>query len=515
MSNILDEYLIRLGATVDTAGLRRFQNALHGASDLVDTTFGGMVKTVLKAQTEIVGGFLAIGGAALTMVDKVAMADQEYRLFSMHMLMSLRQGRELKMITEELGVDMGDIMWDPELRERANRMTAVMHNMESGLGDFEEQAKKVRDIRAEFHNLNIELKFLGMYLLRDFMKALGVGPDDVLKRLRDGIDWISKHMPEISSAITSNFMPVWREMLQLFSATGDAVMQFGVLFTNVVGLLTGDTAIVGTKFKLENLAKAFADGVGVMAGFAEMIARIESGLAHLMVALTMLAKGDFSAAGAAAKAGFDVMHTRDIMTMAGGAIGAFGGPLGVIAGAGAGNMFGGALEGAGRSGSLDAIVKAIIAQESGGNPLAFNPMSGAMGLMQLMPGTARQLGVADPFNADQNRAGGTRYIQQLMEKYGNLPTALAAYNWGPGHVDSLLAGKATKLPAETSDYVSSIMSRLGQTSDVHIGSVTIHIKDTNASTQQIQHAVAAGMSDAVQSKTQRNLAEFNALGYSY
>jgi soluble lytic murein transglycosylase len=85
------------------------------------------------------------------------------------------------------------------------------------------------------------------------------------------------------------------------------------------------------------------------------------------------------------------------------------------------------------SGVPPALVKAVIHAESAFDPRAVSH-KGAMGLMQLMPATARHLGVAEPFAADQNVAGGTRYLRTLRERFGNWTMALAAYNAGPDAV---------------------------------------------------------------------------------
>jgi len=77
-----------------------------------------------------------------------------------------------------------------------------------------------------------------------------------------------------------------------------------------------------------------------------------------------------------------------------------------------------------------ALVKAVIHAESAFNPRAVSH-KGAMGLMQLMPSTARSLGVSEPFAADQNVVGGTRYLRELRERFGSWTIALAAYNAGP------------------------------------------------------------------------------------
>jgi len=84
-----------------------------------------------------------------------------------------------------------------------------------------------------------------------------------------------------------------------------------------------------------------------------------------------------------------------------------------------------------RRGLSEALVKAVIHAESGGNPLA-KSRSGACGLMQLMPTTAAEMGIHNLFDPDQNIAGGTRYLAKMLELFdGNKELALAAYNAGP------------------------------------------------------------------------------------
>ncbi len=103
------------------------------------------------------------------------------------------------------------------------------------------------------------------------------------------------------------------------------------------------------------------------------------------------------------------------------------------------------------------LIRAVIDQESGARPCAISP-KGAQGLMQLMPDTAVQLGVHDPFDPKQNVDGGTRLLKQLLAKYGgDLKLTLAAYNAGSGRVDS--DGKVPNI-TETVNYVSDILSKL-------------------------------------------------------
>ena len=125
-------------------------------------------------------------------------------------------------------------------------------------------------------------------------------------------------------------------------------------------------------------------------------------------------------------------------------------------------------EKAGRLFSLpENLVRAMVTVESGGRVNAVSG-KGAVGLMQLMPGTAREMGVKDSRDAWDNLVGGAKYLARQLERFGRLDHALAAYNAGPGAVEK--HGGVPPFP-ETRDYVHRVLAvkaRLDRTHPVEI-----------------------------------------------
>lgn len=550
-SNYIEEYLLKLGATVDQSGMQKFFQALHGATTVSETSAKAIAGAFFKAQTEIVAGFAALGTATVGLIEKVAMADQQYRLFALHMYMSKDAARNLKVAMDALGEPLENLTWDRELRERTRQLIEDQRAMAPD-GDFDAQMKKVRDIRFEFTRMEVEGQYLAMHVVNDFMRALGFGPNELLNKLRQFNDWVTHNLPEISNKIVTLFLPVWKDMELVFSATGKALAATSVAFTNFIGLITGDHSIMGTKFDLEKLAGAVVHVANGFAIFASAIANVEELLAHLVSAIALVASGDFSGAGTELKAAFHsitagavggVMGGAAAGMLAGGAAGSIAGPVGTLVG-GAGGAVMGAFVGSNIGDKLvgggavygpstrsdnapiaelidrysrgfgisPALAHALAMTESGERQEATSK-TGARGVMQLTQGTARGLHV-NREDVVENISGGMALLSHLLNTYHDVPTAIAAYHEGEPKMDAILAGKAT-LSSEAYSEVAKVMQRLGTHGDVHIGSIVVHVDKTNATNEDVARVVVDRIRSTQTKTIQRNLSEFQDPAWSY
>ncbi|HWR21897.1 MAG TPA: lytic transglycosylase domain-containing protein [Feifaniaceae bacterium] len=128
------------------------------------------------------------------------------------------------------------------------------------------------------------------------------------------------------------------------------------------------------------------------------------------------------------------------------------------------SSYDGLIKSAAQENGLDeALIKAVIQAESGYRADAVSS-AGAQGLMQLMPGTAASLGVTNSFDPAQNISGGTKYLKSLIDRFGDLRLALAAYNTGPSRIAGLNiadpddASEYAKISERVRGYVSDVLS---------------------------------------------------------
>lgn len=520
-TSFIDEYLVKLGASVDESGMQRFHQALREATAVADSSAASIAGAFFKTQTELVGGFAAIGGAAIGLVDKVAMADQSYRLFALHMYMSKDAARGLKVAMDALGEPLENLTWDKELRNRTHQLIMDQRAMAPN-GDFEAQMRKVRDIRFEFTRMEVEGQYLAMHVVQDFMKALGFGPDELLTKLKTLNDWVTHNLPQVSKMLVDDFMPVWKDIKDIAKDLGYAVYGVAGAFQMLIGAVSGDDSLSTTTVTFESMARSLEHVTHWAAAALKSILEMENTdlsdlkeFIYVLQAVRANLMNDYGKADMyeklAAKAGqegrdrFHALHDGVSGTAA---------PSSAIQD----NVHSLVDKYAEQFGVTGRLAHALSMQESGERQVdasggTITSSTGAMGAMQLTAATARALGV-DRNNAEDNVKGGLKLLGHLLHQYGDVPTAVAAYHEGEPKMNAILAGRAT-LSAEARSEVARVMGRMGGSGDVQVGSIIIHITKPHATNQDVGKAVVAELRGMQNKRVQRNLSEFQDLSWSY
>jgi Transglycosylase SLT domain len=517
VSNYLDEYLVRLGFSTDTTAFAQFSSAIRDASSLVDNQYTKMAKSVLGFQGAVTGAFFAAGGAALDIVDKVAQADQEYRLLALHMYTSLPVARELKIALDALGQPLENVLWDPELSARFHQLIKDQQTLTQELGpDFENQMLRIRDVRFEFTRFGVELQYLTMNVVKDLAQAFGMTADDMLGKMRGFNDWFITHMPEIADWITTRLKPALIDVWIVAKDTGQAVAAGVVAFTNLIGILSGDTSIQGTALSFDNTSKAILHCIDFLKDFIEEVTKGELAISHLLSATIKFVHGDFKGAaselgeankvagadghaaferapgtgGVFSKNEYDPKYTQDVIARMA-------------------HVYG-----------VDPNFALAVAQQESnfrqydeqGNVLMSKvPGSHATGIFQLQPSTAKEMGV-DETNPAGNIVGGVLYLQKLLKDYGgNKEQALEHYY---GSKDS----------AANVAYAHQVLQK--EATITLNGGITVQVyAKTDASPQDISQEVSRALRESLNSprsrgtaelnRIQRNIGEPNDLSWSY
>jgi hypothetical protein len=506
--NILESYLVKVGALPDTASFTRLGESLKSTEKLVQGFGVKTVKTMVELELATVGAFTAAGIAMIAAADKAAMTDQSYRLLGLRMLMNKSSARSMQVALDELGATIDEVAYDPELNKRFQYLYEQNMKLGKTMGStYDKNMIGIRDLRMEYKRFGAEFEFLVGGTISKAFEKLGYGSGDLQKSLSGFNDWVTDNLPHIADQVSDYLIPVWEDSKAVVKDFGHSLMDAAGEFTYLTGVLYGDKSIQDTTFSIEKMAKAVQHLVDTLAeaslssGFSfRTLGHLVTGAGGIAAANFHAATGDVAGGRLLLKSGEEEFGkgTTNIKDM--------------WQGDDTGNWrtnpdFKGILEHetdlAGRSGAhttmspdsdkLDdiikydaykynvnpAIIKAMIHQESGGKPGA-RSRKGAQGLMQLMPGTASDYGVKDPFNPSQSIEGGTHYISDLLKRYNmDIPKALAAYNAGPGKVDLFGGVPPYK---ETQDYVSRIMKEfsasghgsMGSTVEIN-GPITINV----------------------------------------
>lgn len=508
-TNVLNEYLVRLGFSTDKVAYAQFASSLKDAARLVDNQYLAMAKKVTGFAAASAGAFAAFGASVIGVADKVAMADQEYRLLALHMYTSLPVARELKIALDALGQPLENVMWDPELAKRFHQLVADQQAMTKALGpDFENQMYKIRDVRFEFTRLGVEVKYLTMLVVEDLAKAFGTDMDGLLLKFRRFNSYLIENLPQIASWITSRLVPVLQDVGEVMSSVWGFTKQLVTTFTNLIALLSNDKALETSTADWRKFGTALVGVANLLADVTAMLFNLGKNIATILDAGVKAMMGDFKGAAKnihsmqpidANLPSQKAITTRDagpkmpsVLQSVQQAIAAQAKSIGLDPRLG---LAVAAVE----SGGGD--VNAIHQFDKFGKPIMPGlPNSHAMGIFQLQPRTARDMGV-NAADTEQNIKGGLKYLQGLIIRYGSEEQALQHY-YGSGN------------PSQNKAYASRVMH---VESGIHLatGAISITVQGGNSSPDKIKWAVVDALKESHKNETQRALAEFQTPGFSY
>ena len=508
-SQYLDEYLVKLGAAVDPQSWGKFDLQLKKAEMSVLGFTGKAALNLLKLDVAFVGVLNSIGLGIIGLADKTAMADQQYRLFGMRMLMTKESARAMQIATDELGASLDQIAYDPELNRRFQYLYDQNIKMGKAMGsEFNQNMVAIRDMRMMYKQFGADLEFLIGGTISKLFDKLGFGSGDILNTMVKLQNWFVDNLPRLSDQISDEVIPIWNDWVTIAKDLGGVIKSAAGDFSFFTGVLLGDHSIQDTEFSFENLKKAAKDW-GVELSDSVLYADLEmKTLGHTVNSVAAsygYLKAMISGDSQMKKIYGDLADkesnkaTADIYDLLGipypddipkgyknpdsaayfkhlhdetfdGTNYTQGNRQYSIArhgSSGSGSMAG-MIKAAGLQYGIDPnFLSAIISQESGYNSGVTSP-KGAQGLMQLMPGTAKQYGVDNPYDASQNIQGGTHYLSDLIKQYhGDTNSVLRAYGG--------LSPDNTK-----DDYVQSVMRRYNRISKAsHDSGGEVYIENLN------------------------------------
>jgi hypothetical protein len=326
----LKSYLVSLGFAIDKPQLRQFEGALKAVAGKMEGFTAGVVVDVLKWQAVLTGAFVGVSTAVIGMADHVAMADQKYRLMGLSMFMTKESARKLSIGMEALGASMQEIAWDPELNKRFLQLSEDQDTMAKSMGsDFDANMRSIRDLRFEFTRLHVAMEYLGMEFVNKLFEKFGMTLGDVHEKIEKFITWFQEHIPAIADELATDFVPILKDTWNIVLQLGEVLAGLGTIFTNLVGLFSGDKSIEGTEFSFHKLAGAVEHVVKWISTMLLTLTQAEQMLVHFANAVSLLMNKDFRGAKDELLAGLHV------------GLQALGPNSGMMFGAGIGTLIGG------------------------------------------------------------------------------------------------------------------------------------------------------------------------------
>lgn len=546
-AEVIESYLVGLGFDVNQPSLNTFQTALKTGGNTVTAMTSGAIADFLKFQIAVTGAFTTVGFGVIGFIEKLAMGDQQMRLFGMRSFMTVEQARGVQTALKVLGADINDVAWDKELHQRFVTLIQDQRELSHMLGpQYEKQMHDVRDVWFQLQRLEVKGEYFGMKFASDLLRKLGFGDGDILGQLTKLNDFVLKNMPAWSDELSTDLMPILRDFWGIMKDLGQLAGDLGLEFTNLVGVLSGDDSIEGATFDMHKFATAVEKVAHWLAVIVHYMVKAEEVATHFAPLLA----GLFGGGGVGGTIG----------TIVGGIAGIEAGPLGIAAGAAAGGATGTAI-GGWIGGGAGAVVTGIEeykryhagggGQGQGGAPGGGGGGSGAAaGVMAQARQLAMRVSAATGIPASLifaqwahetggftnrgttqlNNLAGIRYpgstqyrsfnsLDDFASFYGNLVESKRYTSQGinaaktpEAYAHALKAGSYYE--GAEGDYVRGMKNFQpqfapagGGASSISIGTINVPVTHPNATGPEIAAHVQRGVRDGIDDHTQRLMAE--------
>jgi hypothetical protein len=500
-SQVLKSYLVSLGWQVDQPALSKFEDALRISGQQAEKFTTGIAKDFTVAGTSIVATLTAVATGVIGLADSTAAQDLKLQLFARSMFMGADAARYMKTSLDALGITAQEAVFGPpELQRRYRELVQLQKDLDTRMGGaagIEKGLVGIRDVRQEFTKLQVAATELARGFSAGIYNQL-FGGEEGQKRLDalhnwvlDLIDKVPALAQELSTSLSpvlKNVFDIWKELADIAQVTTGWALKF-------VGAIYSDGRLEQGTVTIKNIGLALEHVSATMKtliGYVEWLVNAIN--AHPIIAKTL---GGALAGGA----------MGSIIPGAGtGAGAAIGGAIGFTAGVGSAlGAFSGnqqdikaLIANTAKQLGLDpALALAIGSHESGFRNVPNAQGSGAFGPLQLMPGTAQRYGVTNLQDPNQSVPAALQLLRDLLAKHGgDVGAALKDYG---GFITKDPSGYINDIERRYKEFAPQYhpSSYSGKGIDVGGISVTVHVASTNATPEQIAHAVKTAMDDSV------------------
>jgi hypothetical protein len=261
--NIIESYLVSLGAKIDTASFAKFNGTLAEVNKNLSSTVFKLGTDFAKLQFGITSALLSVGAASAKVALDFADFDQSMRLGALGAFQTKRAFTDMNEALKLAGVTLAEASWDPESHARFLQGVELVERLQQSLGpDAEQNARKIRDLKFQFSALGEELKFLSFAVGSDlFGKLFGGG--DAQKALVKFNEWLINNIPKLADEISTDLVPIMHDLWDVTKDTGEVFRDAFAIFQEIVGTLSGDSSLQTTAVTFESEVLCF---VGVPDG---------------------------------------------------------------------------------------------------------------------------------------------------------------------------------------------------------------------------------------------------------